>query len=249
MDERMELVKEAHMIRYNYLKNTPSDVAPILWQHGAIARLKSGEPIGDLLNGGYSTASIGYAGLYEAVRALTGESHTTEQGKELGLEIMQYLNDKAAEWKEEYNIDFSVYGSPIESATYRFARALKRRFGVIEGITDRDYITNSYHVHVTEPIDAFTKLSFESEFQELSPGGAISYIEMPNMEKNQEAVIAVMRHIYDNIMYAELNTRADYCMNCDFSGEILINEDLEWYCPQCGNKDQGTMQVTRRTCG
>lgn len=249
LDERLELVKEAHMIRFEYLRNTKSDVAPILWQHGAISRKAQGETIEDLFYNNYSTVSIGYAGLYETVKALIGETHTTEDGEKMGLEILQRLNDRANEWKEKTGLNFSVYGTPLESTTGKFATGLQRRFGIIEGITDKSYITNSYHVHVKEEIDAFDKLSFEAKFQELSPGGAISYIEMPNMEKNVPAVLALIDHIYENILYAELNTKADFCMECNFSGEILIDDNLEWYCPNCGNRDQDKMQVTRRTCG
>ena len=249
MEERIELVYEARMIRYNYLKGTKSDVAPILWQHGGIARLEPGEVIDKYLDNGYSTTSIGFAGLYEAVKFLTGESHTTEKGYELGMQIMNFLNDKAELYKKQTGIHFSVYGSPIESTTYRFAKLLKKRFGVIPGVTDKDYITNSYHVHVTEEIDAFSKLSLESAFQQLAPGGAISYVEVPSMLKNTEALLAIIKHIYHNIQYAEINTRADVCNECNFQGEILIDENLEWYCPVCGNRDQGKMQVTRRTCG
>lgn len=249
-DERLELCHRALQIRHKRLAKATSDVAPILWQHGALARLGKGESIHDLLHGGYSTISLGYAGLYECVKFMTGHSHTDNgKGKEFALEVMQKLNDKCKEWKENENIDYSVYGTPIESTTYKFAKCLRERFGIIKGITDRNYITNSYHVPVFEEIDAFTKLSLESEFQKLSPGGAISYIETPNLQNNIPAVIEVIKFIYDNIMYAELNTKSDYCQKCGFDGEILINDDLEWYCPNCGNKDHDTLNVARRTCG
>ena len=249
-DERLELCHRALQIRHKRLAKATSDVAPILWQHGALARLGKGESIHDLLHGGYSTISLGYAGLYECVKFMTGHSHTDNgKGKEFALEVMQKLNDKCKEWKEAENIDYSVYGTPIESTTYKFAKCLRERFGIIKGITDRNYITNSYHVPVFEEIDAFTKLSLESEFQKLSPGGAISYIETPNLQNNIPAVIEVIKFIYDNIMYAELNTKSDYCQKCGFDGEILINDDLEWYCPNCGNKDHDTLNVARRTCG
>ena len=249
-DERLELCHRALQIRHKRLAKATSDVAPILWQHGALARLGKGESIHDLLHGGYSTISLGYAGLYECVKFMTGHSHTDNgKGKEFALEVMQKLNDKCKEWKETENIDYSVYGTPIESTTYKFAKCLRERFGIIKGITDRNYITNSYHVPVFEEIDAFTKLSLESEFQKLSPGGAISYIETPNLQNNIPAVIEVIKFIYDNIMYAELNTKSDYCQKCGFDGEILINDDLEWFCPNCGNKDHDTLNVARRTCG
>ena len=249
-DERLELCHRALQIRHKRLAKATSDVAPILWQHGALARLGKGESIHDLLHGGYSTISLGYAGLYECVKFMTGHSHTDNgKGKEFALEVMQKLNDKCKEWKETENIDYSVYGTPIESTTYKFAKCLRERFGIIKGITDRNYITNSYHVPVFEEIDAFTKLSLESEFQKLSPGGAISYIETPNLQNNIPAVIEVIKFIYDNIMYAELNTKSDYCQKCGYDGEILINDDLEWYCPNCGNKDHDTLNVARRTCG
>ena len=249
-DERLELCHRALQIRHKRLAKATSDVAPILWQHGALARLGKGESIHDLLHGGYSTISLGYAGLYECVKFMTGHSHTDNgKGKEFALEVMQKLNDKCKEWKETENIDYSVYGTPIESTTYKFAKCLRERFGIIKGITDRNYITNSYHVPVFEEIDAFTKLSLESEFQKLSPGGAMSYIETPNLQNNIPAVIEVIKFIYDNIMYAELNTKSDYCQKCGFDGEILINDDLEWYCPNCGNKDHDTLNVARRTCG
>ena len=249
-DERLELCHRALQIRHKRLSKATSDVAPILWQHGALARLGKGESIHELLHGGYSTISLGYAGLYECVKFMTGHSHTDNgKGKEFALEVMQKLNDKCKEWKEAENMDYSVYGTPIESTTYKFAKCLRERFGIIKGITDRNYITNSYHVPVFEEIDAFTKLSLESEFQKLSPGGAISYIETPNLQNNIPAVIEVIKFIYDNIMYAELNTKSDYCQKCGYDGEILINDDLEWYCPNCGNKDHDTLNVARRTCG
>lgn len=251
-DERLQLCYKALMCRHERLKGTLSDAAPILWQYGALARLKKGEPIDKLLYGGYSTISLGYAGLYECVKYMTGKSHTDPEAKPFALEIMQHMNDACKKWKEKENIDFSIYGTPLESTTYKFARCLQKRFGIIEGITDKSYITNSYHVHVTEKIDAFTKLKFESEFQHLSPGGAISYVEVPNMQKNIPAVLNVIRFIYDNIMYAELNTKSDYCQVCGFDGEIQIVEDdgkLVWECPQCHNRDQNKMNVARRTCG
>ena len=249
-DERLELCHRALQIRHKRLAKATSDVAPKLWQHGALARLGKGESIHELLHGGYSTISLGYAGLYECVKFMTGHSHTDNgKGKEFALEVMQKLNDKCKEWKEAENMDYSVYGTPIESTTYKFAKCLRERFGIIKGITDRNYITNSYHVPVFEEIDAFTKLSLESEFQKLSPGGAISYIETPNLQNNIPAVIEVIKFIYDNIMYAELNTKSDYCQKCGYDGEILINDDLEWYCPNCGNKDHDTLNVARRTCG
>ena len=252
-DERLKLCHEALMCRHNRLKGTPSDVAPILWQNGALARLKKGEKIDKLLYGGYSTISLGYAGLCECTRYMMGVSHTDPKGKEFALKVMQHMNDACAKWREESNIDFSLYGTPLESTTYKFAKCLQERFGIIPGVTDKNYITNSYHVHVTEPIDAFDKLSFEAQFQELSPGGAISYVEVPNMQNNIEAVLAVMKHIYDNIMYAELNTKSDYCQVCGYDGEIQIVSDehgkLIWVCPNCGNKDQNKMNVARRTCG
>ena len=249
-DERLELCHEALQLRYQRLNNATSDVAPILWQHGALARLDKGEPISELLHHGYSTISLGYAGLYECVKYMTGKSHTDEgEGKEFGLKVMQHLNDMTAKWKEAEDIDYSVYGTPIESTTYKFAKCLKKRFGTVEGITDRDYITNSYHVPVFEEIDAFTKLKLESEFQKLSPGGAISYVETPNLQNNIEAVIEVIKFIYDNIMYAELNTKSDYCQECGFDGEILIDDNYEWYCPNCGNRNHDTLNVARRTCG
>ena len=247
-DERLELCHRALQIRHKRLAKATSDVAPILWQHGALARLGKGESIHELLHGGYSTISLGYAGLYECVKFMTGHSHTDNgKGKEFALEVMQKLNDKCKEWKEAENMDYSVYGTPIESTTYKFAKCLRERFGIIKGITDRNYITNSYHVPVFEEIDAFTKLSLESEFQKLSPGGAISYIETPNLQNNIPAVIEVIKFIYDNIMYAELNTKSDYCQKCGYDGEILINDDLEWYCPNSGNKDHDTLNVARRT--
>lgn len=249
-DERLELCHKALQVRHKRLSNATSDVAPILWQHGALARLGKGESIHDLLHDGYSTISLGYAGLYECVKYMTGHSHTDNgKGKEFGLAVMQHLNDKANEWKQAENIDYSIYGSPIESTTYKFARCLKDRFGIVKGITDRDYITNSYHVPVFEEIDAFSKLKLESEFQRLSPGGAISYIETPNLQNNIDAVLQVISFIYDNIMYAEMNTKSDYCQKCGFDGEMQIDDDLEWYCPNCGNRDHNTLNVARRTCG
>ncbi len=252
-DERLALCKRALMCRHNRLKGTPSDVAPILWQHGALSRLKKGETIDRLLYGGYSTISLGYAGLYECTRYMTGRSHTDAEAKPFALAVMQHMNDACAKWKEEENIDFSVYGTPLESTTYKFAKCLQKRFDKIPGVTDKNYITNSYHVHVTEQIDAFTKLKFEAEFQMLSPGGAISYVEVPDMKTNLEAVLSVMRYIYDNIMYAELNTKSDYCQECGYDGEIDIINDghgkLIWKCPNCGSTDQNKMNVARRTCG
>lgn len=252
-DERLELCHRALQIRHNRLLGTLSDVSPIHWQHGGLARLKKGEKIDKLLYDGYSTISLGYAGLYECVLAMTGKSHTTDEAKPFALEIMQHMNDKCTEWKEAENIDYSLYGSPIESTTYKFAKCLKKRFGVIPGITDRNYITNSYHVVVTEKIDAFNKLKFESEFQRLSPGGAISYVEIPNLTNNVEAVLSVIKFIYDNIMYAELNTKCDYCQVCGYDGEIQIVKDddgkLVWECPNCKNRDKSKMNIVRRTCG
>ena len=249
-DERLELCHKALQIRHKRLSNATSDVAPILWQHGALARLERGESIHELLHHGYSTISLGYAGLYECVKVMTGHSHTDNgEGKEFGLKVMQHLNDMANKWKKEEDIDYSVYGTPIESTTYKFAKCLKERFGTVKGITDRGYITNSYHVPVFEEIDAFSKLKLESEFQKLSPGGAISYIETPNLQNNLEAIIEVIKFIYDNIMYAELNTKSDYCQKCGYTGEILIDDNLEWYCPNCGNRDHNTLNVARRTCG
>ena len=249
-DERLELCHRALQVRHKRLSKVTSDVAPILWQHGALARLEKGQSIHELLHHGYSTISLGYAGLYECVKYMTGHSHTDESvGKEFGLKVMQYMNDKCKKWKEEEEIDYSVYGTPIESTTYKFAKCLKERFGTIKGITDRDYITNSYHVPVFEEIDAFTKLKLESEFQKLSPGGAISYIETPNLENNLDVVLEVISYIYDNIMYAELNTKSDYCQECGYTGEILIDDNLEWYCPNCGNRDHNKLNVARRTCG
>ena len=255
MDERLELCYRALMCRHKRLLGTPSDVAPILWQNGALARLKKGEPIDKLLFGGYSTISLGYAGLCECTRYMTGVSHTDpEIGTPFALQVMQRLNDACAEWKAKENIDFSIYGTPLESTTYKFAKCLQKRFGIIKGVTDRNYITNSYHVHVTEEINAFDKLKFEAQFQRLSPGGAISYVEVPNMQNNIEAVLSVMKYIYDNIMYAELNTKSDYCQCCGYDGEIKIVEEegsgkLIWECPNCGNRDQDQMSVARRTCG
>ena len=251
-EERLELCHRALKARHERLKGTPSDVAPILWQHGALSRLKKGEPIDKLLYGGYSTISLGYAGLYECVKYMTGKSHTDDVAKPFALSVMQKMNDKCNEWKQAENIDYSLYGTPLESTTYKFAKALQKRFGIIEGITDKNYITNSYHVHVSEDIDAFTKLKFESEFQKLSPGGAISYVEVPNMQDNLEAVMSLLGFIYDNIMYAELNTKSDYCQECGFDGEIKIVKDagkLVWKCPKCGNTDQNKLNVARRTCG
>ena len=249
-DERLELCHRALKIRHERLAKATSDVAPILWQNGALARLKKGESIHSLLHGGYSTISLGYAGLYECVKYMTGNSHTDGgKGEEFGLEVMQRLNDKCKEWKETEDIDYSVYGTPIESTTYKFAKCLQKRFGKIEGITDRKYITNSYHVPVFEEIDAFTKLAIESKFQKLSPGGAISYVETPNLQNNLEVVMQVIKFIYDNIMYAELNTKSDYCQKCGYDGEIQIDDNLEWYCPNCGNRDHATLNVARRTCG
>ncbi len=252
LDERLELCHRALMCRHERLKGTLSDAAPILWQYGALARLEKGEPIDKLLYGGYSTISLGYAGLYECVKYMTGRSHTDPEATPFALELMQHLNDACATWRKAHNIDFSLYGTPLESTTYKFSKCLQQRFGIIPGITDKNYITNSYHVHVSEPIDAFTKLAFEAKFQKLSPGGAISYVEVPNMQNNIDAVLQVMQFIYDNIMYAELNTKSDYCQICGFDGEILIDEDdgkLVWTCPQCGNRDQNKMNVARRTCG
>ena len=249
-DERLELCHKALQIRHKRLSNVTSDVAPILWQHGALARLDKGESIHELLHHGYSTISLGYAGLYECVKYMTGDSHTDNgEGKEFALKVMQHLNDAANKWKKEEDIDYSVYGTPIESTTYKFAKCLRERFGTIKGITDKNYITNSYHVPVFEEIDAFSKLKLESEFQKLSPGGAISYIETPNLQNNLDAIIEVIKFIYDNIMYAELNTKSDYCQKCGYTGEILIDDNLEWYCPNCGNRDHNTLNVARRTCG
>ena len=252
-DERLDLCYKALMCRHNRLKGTPSDVAPILWQHGALARLAPGEKIDKLLFSGYSTISLGYAGLCECTRYMTGKSHTDTEATPFALKVMQYLNDACARWKQETNIDFSVYGTPLESTTYKFAKCLQKRFGMIPGVTDKSYITNSYHVHVTEQIDAFSKLKFEAQFQELSPGGAISYVEVPDMQNNIEAVLTVMKYIYDNIMYAELNTKSDFCQVCGFGGEIKVVNDshgkLVWECPNCGNRDQSKMNVARRTCG
>ena len=249
-DERLELCHKALQIRHKRLGNVTSDVAPILWQDGALARLKPGESIHELLHHGYSTISLGYAGLYECVKYMTDHSHTDNgEGKEFGLAVMQHLNDACKKWKAEEDIDYSVYGTPIESTTYKFAKCLKERFGTVEGITDRKYITNSYHVPVFEEIDAFTKLKLESEFQKLSPGGAISYIETPNLQNNTDVIIDVIKFIYDNIMYAELNTKSDYCQQCGYTGEILVDENLEWYCPNCGNRDHALLNVARRTCG
>ena len=251
-DERLALCHKALQARHQRLMGTPSDAAPILWQYGALARLKKGEKIDKLLFGGYSTISLGYAGLYECVKYMTGKSHTDAGAKPFALSVMQHMNDKCTEWKKAENMDYSLYGTPLESTTYKFAKCLQKRFGIVPGITDKNYITNSYHVHVSEHIDAFTKLKFESEFQELSPGGAISYVEVPNMQDNLEAVISVLQFIYDNIMYAELNTKSEYCQCCGYDGEIKIVEDdgkLVWECPKCGNRDQNKLNVARRTCG
>ncbi len=251
-DERLDLCHRALQARHKRLLGTPSDAAPILWQYGALARLKKGEKIDKLLFGGYSTISLGYAGLYECVKYMTGKSHTDAGAKPFALSVMQHMNDKCNEWKKAENMDYSLYGTPLESTTYKFAKCLQKRFGIVKGITDKKYITNSYHVHVSEPIDAFTKLRFEADFQRLSPGGAISYVEVPNMQDNLEAVISVLQFIYDNIMYAELNTKSDYCQVCGYDGEIKIVEDdgkLVWECPKCGNRDQNKLNVARRTCG
>ena len=251
-DERLDLCHRALQARHKRLLGTPSDAAPILWQYGALARLKKGEKIDKLLFGGYSTISLGYAGLYECVKYMTGKSHTDAGAKPFALSVMQHMNDKCNAWKKAENMDYSLYGTPLESTTYKFAKCLQKRFGIVKGITDKNYITNSYHVHVSEPIDAFTKLKFESEFQKLSPGGAISYVEVPNMQDNLEAVMSVLQFIYDNIMYAELNTKSDYCQVCGYDGEIKIVEDdgkLVWECPKCGNRDQNKLNVARRTCG
>ena len=249
-NERLELCHEALKLRHDRLSHATSDVAPILWQHGALARLEKGESIHELLHHGYSTISLGYAGLYECVKYMTGHSHTDNgEGKEFGLKVMEYMNDACKKWKKEEDLDYSVYGTPIESTTYKFAKGLRERFGVIKGITDRDYITNSYHVPVFEEIDAFTKLKLESEFQRLSPGGAISYIETSHLENNIDSVLEVIKFIYDNIMYAELNTKSDYCRKCGYTGEILIDDNLEWFCPNCGNRDHDYLNVARRTCG
>lgn len=253
-DERLELCHRALLCRYERLKGTKSDVAPILWQYGAVARLNKDETIDKLLVGGYSTISLGYAGLWECVYYLTGEKLTTEAGKALGLKIMKYMNDKCNIWNEDLNLGFSIYGTPLESTTYKFAKCLQKRFGIIEGVTDKNYITNSYHVHVTEKIGAFDKLAFESEFQSLSTGGAISYVEVPNLQNNLEVVLQLIKYIYEHIMYAELNTKSDYCQVCGFDGEIKIIEDEEtgklvWECPNCGNRDENKLNVARRTCG
>lgn len=253
LDERLELCHKALRYRHERLLGTPSDVAPILWQHGALARLQKGEKIDKLLYGGYSTISLGYAGLWECVYSLINKKLTEEEGKKLGLEIMQKLNEYTNVWKKEENIAYSVYGTPLESTTYKFAKCLKKRFGIIEGVTDKNYITNSYHIHVTEQINAFDKLSIESEFQKLSPGGAISYIESANLQNNNKAVLEIMKFIYNNIMYAELNTKSDYCQVCGYDGEIVIQEDehgkLYWECPNCKNKDENKLNIARRTCG
>ncbi len=250
LDERLELCHRALKIRHERLSHATSDIAPILWQHGALARLEKGETIHELLHHGYSTISLGYAGLYECVKYMTGHSHTDGgKGHDFAIDVMERLNAACKKWKEEEDIDYSVYGTPIESTTYKFAKSLKERFGVIKGITDRDYITNSYHVPVFEEIDAFEKLKLESEFQKLSPGGAISYVETPNLQNNIDAVLEIIKYIYDNIMYAELNTKSDYCQECGFDGEILLDDNLEWYCPNCGNRNHDTLNVARRTCG
>ena len=252
-EERLTLCHKALRCRHERLRGTKSDAAPILWQYGALARLKKGETIDKLLYGGYSTLSLGYAGLWETVYYMTGKKLTSKEGEEFGLKIMEFLNEHTSKWKNEENIDYSLYGTPLESTTYKFAKALQHRFGIIEGVTSRNYITNSYHVHVTEEIDAFSKLELESKFQRLSPGGAVSYVEVPNMQNNIDAVIAVMQFMYDHIMYAELNTKSDYCQVCGYNGEIEIitdkNGKLLWKCPQCGNKDQTKLNVARRTCG
>ena len=252
-DERLELCHEALLCRYNRLKGTKSDASPILWRYGGLARLDKGEIVDKYLEGGYCSISLGYAGLAECVKYLTGVYHTEEPGTSLGLEIMKHMNDKIDEWTEKDNLGYSIYGTPIESTTYKFAKANQKEYGVIEGVTDKNYITNSYHWPVYKDVDAFTKLKFESQFQELSKGGAISYVEVPNMQNNIDAVISVMQFIYDNIMYAELNTKSDYCMECGFDGEIKIVEDenkkLVWECPNCGNRNQDRMSVARRTCG
>lgn len=253
LDERLELCHKALRCRHERLLGTPSDVAPILWQFGALARLKKGESIDKLLYDGYSTISLGYAGLYEMCMYMTGKSHTDEEAKPFALSVMQRLNDKCAEWRAAENIGYSVYGTPLESTTYKFAKALQKRFGIIKDVTDHNYITNSYHVNVREKIDAFSKLKFESEFQKLSPGGAISYVEVPDMQDNIPAVLSIMQFIYENIMYAELNTKSDYCECCGYDGEIKVVKDdsgkLVWECPNCGNRDQNKMSVARRTCG
>jgi len=249
-DERLELCHRALQLRHKRLSNVTSDVAPILWQNGALARLEKGESIHELLHHGYSTISLGYAGLYECVKYMTGKSHTDNgEGKDFGLKIMEHLNDACKKWKADEDIDYSVYGTPIEATTYKFAKCLKERFGVVKGVTDKNYITNSYHVPVFEEIDAFTKLKLESEFQRLSPGGAISYVETPNLQNNLDVVIELIKFIYDNIMYAELNTKSDYCQKCGYTGEILVDDNLEWYCPNCGNRDHNLLNVARRTCG
>ncbi len=248
-NERCELCHKAHKVRIGRLENTTSDVAPILWQYGAYARLQKGESIAPLIHGGYATASLGYAGIYECVKYMTGHSHTEPEGYELAIEIMQRLNDYCNKWKEEEDIDYSLYGTPLESTTYKFAKCLKERFGTIDGESTKNYITNSYHVHVTEPIGAFEKLALEADFQKLSPGGVISYVECANLQDNIPAVLALIKFIYDNTMYAELNTKSDYCQVCGYDGEILLDEENQWYCPNCGNKDQHKMNVARRTCG
>lgn len=254
LDSRLEICHLALQCRHKRLEGTPSDISPIHWQYGALARLKKGETIDKLLHGGYSTISLGYAGLWECVYKLSGKKLTENEGEALGLEILQHLNDACNKWKAEENIHYSLYGTPLESTTYKFAKCLQKKFGKIPGVTDKDYITNSYHVHVTEPIDAFTKLALEAKFQALSPGGAISYVEVPNMQNNLKAVLQIIHFIYDNIMYAELNTKSDYCQHCGYDGEIQIVKDentkrLVWECPNCGNRDQDAMNVARRTCG
>lgn len=249
LQQTLELCHKALRCRHERLLGTKTDISPIHWQHGGLARLQPGETIDKLLYDGYSTISLGYAGLWECVKALNGEDLTSSEGEKLGLEIMQKLNDACNKWKAQENIDYSVYGTPIESTTFKFAKALKRRFGEIEGISDRDYITNSYHIHVAHNIDAFNKLATEAKFQKLSPGGAISYVEIPNMQNNIPAVLDIIKFIYNNIMYAELNTKSDYCHECGYTGEILIDDNLEWYCPNCGNRDHDKLNVARRTCG
>ena len=249
LDQRLELCKEALLLRIELLKDAPTSASPIHWQNGAIARLSDDATIGDVIKTGKCTISLGYAGVYECVKSLIGESHTTPKGKELALEIMNHLRSKTEQWKKETGYAFGLYGSPIESTTYKFARCLKKRFGIIEGITDKDYITNSYHVNVCEHINAFDKMDFESQFQKISSGGSVSYVEVPNMSKNLDAIKTLVDYMYEHIQYCEINTKSDYCMVCGFDGEILIDDELEWYCPNCGNKDQDKMSVIRRTCG